>query len=64
MTHKPIDRQTAKQIVDDVDFGYLVVGRMEPVPTIGEVDPDEREVKTDVEMYRFGTASEVAENDE
>lgn len=49
-----ISKQEAKQLVEQSDFGYLIVGDIEPIPVIGEVDPEEIKHRTDVDKYEFG----------
>lgn len=53
MTDRPqISRQEAKERVETADFGVVITGVLEPVPTIGEVDV--QEFDTEVVSYEFG----------
>lgn len=47
-----ISKQEAVERVKQADFGVLVLGRMEPVPVLGEVE--EHRVEPVVKMVRFG----------
>lgn len=58
MTREEISRETAKELVDEAAFGFLVIGDAEPKPTLGTVPLDELEYEISVETYRFGTEAD------
>lgn len=49
-----ITREEAKELIENVDAGTLVVAGLEPIPTLGMVDEDELSLKPTVSSYRFG----------
>jgi len=54
MADDPIDKKRAKEFVDEAEFGYIYVGHIDPVPAIGKVPEEEREVEVNMKSYRFG----------
>jgi len=58
MTREEISRETAKELVDEAEFGFLVIGDVESKPTLGTVPLDELECEISVETYRFGTEAD------
>ena len=49
-----ITRRQAKALVEDADWGVIMVGNLVPVPTIGEVPLDEMRMTAEFHTYRFG----------
>lgn len=47
-----ITREQAKALVDNAQFGTLVIGELRPVPVIGTVE--EREKEPHVDSFQFG----------
>lgn len=50
-----ISRQEARALIDAAESGTLVVIEGEPVPALGDVPQDDREVDYSLRSYRFGT---------
>ena len=50
--------EEAKQLVGDAEYGTLILGSVEDVPSIGTVPIEERKKKIEVDTYRFGEWAE------
>lgn len=51
MTHN-ITKEQAKTLIDECEHGVLIVGSLEPVPELGEVDA--HKIRANIESYKFG----------
>ena len=49
-----ISRRQAKALVEDADWGVIMVGNFVPIPTIGEVPLEEMRMTAEFHTYRFG----------
>lgn len=49
-----ISKEEAKSLIEESGRGILIVKSVEEIPIIGEVKPEDRKVKVDVESYSFG----------
>jgi hypothetical protein len=56
-----IPRERAKQLIDEHQWGCLIVSDLEPVPTIGDVDEDDQEYWSETATFQFG---ELGDGDE
>lgn len=54
-----ISREEAKEIIEEAKFGSILIADTEFVPTLGEVDREDREMEIAYERYMFGDADEV-----
>lgn len=50
---KTIDKEAAKELIDEADHGYLVLENIDPVPTIGDVAPEATKVDVEVDILEF-----------
>lgn len=55
---QPLDREAVEQLLEQADKAYLTVGYEVPVPTLGDVDDDEREHEEIVESYEITNLGE------
>lgn len=58
MTESPkITREMAHELIDNADYGVIIVGTIDPVPEIGSVD--EHKIKVSADTFRFGNTHYV-----
>lgn len=53
-----VSKETAKEMIDNAEFGFLILHETEPIPSLGSIPPDERKVKITSEVYSFGELRE------
>ena len=56
-----MDKEELKQRIDRADGGYVTLVDIVPVPTIGDVPPEDRDVELEVTNVEFG---EVIDEDQ
>lgn len=49
-----ISREEAKDLIDQSDYGILILSRVQKVPTIGEVDDENRKLEVVTKEVQFG----------
>lgn len=52
----------AHELLDEAEFGALVVAKTEPVPALGDVPDGERRHEFTVESVRFGNPRDVPDD--
>ena len=54
--HEPehVSRDHVRELVIAADYGIIQVVAVEPIPSIGEVDPEDRAYRAEADVFAFG----------
>lgn len=54
MSLDEISREEAKELLDNAQFGFIIVGSTHDIPSIGEIPMGEKKMKVELDKYKFG----------